>query len=84
MRALVAQSLATGLRRSTARTRVPRHAPRFQQSVWMALRADAVGSALLIAPRTRAAAALWRVKVQGSVQASASLRCAIAASQGAR
>ncbi|AEL06849.1 hypothetical protein XCR_1956 [Xanthomonas campestris pv. raphani 756C] len=50
----------------------------------MALRADAVGSALLIAPRTRAAAALWRVKVQGSVQASASLRCAIAASQGAR
>ncbi|AKS20570.1 hypothetical protein EIQ06_04975 [Xanthomonas campestris pv. campestris] len=84
MRALVAQSLATGLRRSSARMRVLRHAPRFQQSVWMALRADAVGSALLIAPRTRAAAALWRVKVQGSVQASASLRCAIAASQGAR
>ncbi|AKS16545.1 hypothetical protein AEA00_11835 [Xanthomonas campestris pv. campestris] len=84
MRALVAPSLATGLRRSSARMRVLRHAPRFQQSVWMALRADAVGSALLIAPRTRAAAALWRVKVQGSVQASASLRCAIAASQGAR
>ncbi|MFS8430718.1 hypothetical protein EIQ28_21860 [Xanthomonas campestris pv. plantaginis] len=80
MRAPVAQSLATGLRRSSARTRVPQHAPRFQQPAWMALRADAVGSASL----ARAAAALWRVKVQGSVHASASLRCAIAVSRGAR